>query len=76
MSSDLAQLPIVPNTFEQFQRFSQPILRGILPQDHIITRARCHENDCSDIVKTLDPLAPFVPLTADVEHAEIGEPRV
>ena len=78
---------IVPNRLKQRQRLSQPILRVVLAQRHIVGAGCDHyvdvlsfdkirassktENNGGDIVEALDPLPPLVALAAHVKHVEV-----
>jgi hypothetical protein len=61
-------LPIVPNVFEQVQRFSQTVLALVFNEHQIETVTRGDKDDRSDIVEALDPLSSFFTLAAHVEH--------
>lgn len=63
-------VPVVPDALEEVQRLPESVLRGVLPQDHVVAGAGGDEDDGSHVVETLDPLPPLVPLPPDVEHTE------
>lgn len=64
----LRAVPIVPNAFEEIEALSEPELRRVLPEHHVVTTTRCYEYDCRYVIETLYPFSPLVPLTTDVEH--------
>ena len=62
---------VVPNTTKQFQGLSETVLRGILPQDHVVGAGAGDEDDGGDVVKTLDPLPPLISLTTHIKHVKL-----
>ena len=62
---------VVPNTTKQFQGLSETVLRGILPQDHVVGAGAGDEDDGGDVVKTLDPLPPLITLTTHIKHVKL-----
>jgi hypothetical protein len=56
---------------KEIQRLAEPVLRLVLPQDHVVGGGGRHKDDGRHVVEALDPLPPLVPLPAHVEHVEL-----
>ena len=50
-----------------FRRLSHH--RRVLKQRHVVPTERCHEKQCSDVIKALNPFSPLRPLTSHVKHS-------
>lgn len=60
----------IGHRLEQSQTFLQSVFLGRFHQSLIIIRKRHDEENGSDIVKGVNPFAPFVPLTPDIDDSK------
>lgn len=62
--------PRVDDALKQYERLVHPVLRVLLEQNLVVLGQRDAEDDGRDGLEAVDPLLPFRPLPADVEHVD------
>lgn len=55
------------NPFKELLGFNHPVFVLVLKQDLVIFAERNTEDDCSDTLKQMNPLPPFVPLAPNIK---------